>query len=97
MLRPVPILLALALAACDSPGPDFAGLPGTRVTVDGSTFSVRRKGNTAQAIRLNMERRAGVMARGFTAIERATGCQVRPGTLSGDPAVIYAELTCTGV
>jgi len=96
MRRPAPILFALLLAACDSPGPEFAGLPGTRVTVDGSTFSVRRSGNTAQAIRLNMERRAGVMARGFVAIEQATGCAVRPGTLSGDPAVIYAKLTCAG-
>ncbi|TCO69963.1 hypothetical protein [Rhodovulum euryhalinum] len=94
MNRPVLVLLALTLAACDSPSPDFGGLPGTRVTVDGSTFAVRRKGNTAQAIRLNREWRAGVMARGFIAIEQATGCEVRPGTLSGDPAVIYARITC---
>ncbi|MGC9419584.1 MAG: hypothetical protein ACP5EN_11510 [Rhodovulum sp.] len=97
MLRAAPILLVLALTACDSPGPGFGALPGTRVTVDGSTFAVRRNGNTAQAIRLNMERRAGVMARGFVAIEQATGCQVRPGTLSGDPAVIYAKLTCAAL
>lgn len=96
MTRTASILLALALLGCDSPGPDFGGLPGTRVTVDGSTFAVRRKGNTAQAIRLNMERRAGVMARGFLAIELATGCEVRPGTLTGDPAVIYAKLSCAG-
>lgn len=94
MRRPARILLVLLLAACDSPGPDFGALPGTRVTVDGSTFSVRRRGNTAQAIRLNIERRAGIMARGFIAIEQATGCEVRPGTLTGDPAVIYARLSC---
>ncbi|SIO52122.1 hypothetical protein SAMN05444722_3028 [Rhodovulum sp. ES.010] len=95
MTRLAMILALAALASCDSPDPDYAGLPATRVSVDGSTFAVRRNGNEAQAIRVNMERRAGVMARAFVAIEPATGCQVRPGTLSGDPAVVYARLSCS--
>lgn len=95
MTRPFPVVLILVLAACDSPGPDYVGIPPTRVTVDGSTFAVRRNGAEAQAIRLNAERRPGVGARAFMAIERATGCQIRPGTVTGDPAVIYARLSCT--
>jgi len=94
MTRPVLILVVLMLAGCDSPGPGFGALPGTRVTVKGSTFAVRRNGGTAQAIRLNAERRDGGMARGARAIELGTGCQIRPGTLSGDPAVVYARLSC---
>ncbi|MBN2907120.1 MAG: hypothetical protein JXJ18_10470 [Rhodobacteraceae bacterium] len=84
----------VALGACDAPGPGFAGHPATRVTVDGSTFAVRQNGDRAQAIRLNVERRKGVMARAFAAMEQATGCTIRPGTLSGDPAVIYAQIAC---
>ncbi|GAA0299730.1 hypothetical protein [Rhodovulum strictum] len=90
----LPVLIVLSLAGCDSPGPEFGALPGTRVVVEGSHFAVRRKDGTAQAIRLNAGHRPGTMARGARAIELGTGCRIRPGTLSGDPAVIYARLSC---
>lgn len=97
MKRLIFIAVLAGLAACDAPGPDFAGHQAARVTVEGSTFSVRRAGDEAQAIRLNMERRRGVMARAVRAIEIGTGCEIRPGSVTGDPAVIYARLTCAPV
>lgn len=86
--------IVVCLAGCESPGPQFAGHPATRVTVEGSTFAVRRHGDAAQAIRLNREYRKGIMLRAYRAIEIGTGCAIRPGSLSGDPAVVYAKLTC---
>ncbi|MBL3584309.1 hypothetical protein JMM61_02815 [Rhodovulum sulfidophilum] len=96
MLRILALTLSLALSACDSPGMDYAGIPPVRIEVEGSTFAVRRKGPEAQAIRLNREYRKGAMQRAFRAIETGTGCAIRPDTLSGDPAMAYAKLTCTG-
>ncbi|MBK5934548.1 hypothetical protein C8N32_104146 [Rhodovulum imhoffii] len=97
MTNPVRFLALAAVAAlagCDSPGPFFAPAPATRVTVDGSEFSVRRRNEKAQAIRLNRERRDGVMRRAHEAIEIATGCIVVPGTLRGDPALVRATVYC---
>jgi hypothetical protein len=99
-LRPLTLLL-LPLAACDSPDPrsDFAGLPPTRIDVGGSTFSVRVAGSKAQAVRTNFDLRAGIRGReilpraGF-AMERVSGCTVRPGSLKGDSAVAEARLDC---
>ncbi|TCP27434.1 hypothetical protein [Rhodovulum adriaticum] len=82
------------VTGCASPGLQFAGRPAVEVTVDGSRFSVWRNGDTAQAIRTNMERRPGIMHRAYRAIEQATGCAIRPGTFTGDPALVTARLTC---
>ncbi|WP_212523752.1 hypothetical protein [Actibacterium sp. MT2.3-13A] len=87
----------LILAGCDSPAPALRGATTQRVKVGGSLFSVHVLGDEAQAIRLNFEtgRRArGVMARGFTAIERASGCRIVPGSFGGDPALMRARVTC---
>ena len=44
-----------ALTGCDTPTLEFSGAPPNGVVVDGSTFDVRILGETAQAIRLNVE------------------------------------------
>jgi hypothetical protein len=95
------LLLLLPLAACDSPDPrsDFAGLPPTRIALDGATFSVRVAGTQAQAVRTNFDLRAGIrgreiLPRAGLAMERASGCRVRPGSLKGDAAVAEARLDC---
>ena len=88
-------LIVLATAACDSPTPHFRGIPATTVTVDGSTFAVRRRGDIAEAVRTNTELLPGfdsVAPRAGRAIAQATGCAVRD--LRGDPAVIVARLAC---
>ena len=38
-----------------APSPHFAGLPATRVIIEGSTFDVRVKSLQAEALRLNAE------------------------------------------
>lgn len=90
------LLIALfALASCNAPGPDFRGVPSTRLTVAGTTFDVRVAGARAEAIRLNSEWPSNlghVPPRGVAAIEAVSGCRVR--RLRGDVAVMTARLDC---
>lgn len=51
----VALCLCLPLAACNTPSPAFRGIPVTRVTVEGSTFDVRRSGNRVELIRTSPE------------------------------------------
>ena len=100
-MRAVLISLLVFAAACDSPGPlsEFAGVPPTRVDVAGSVYSVRVAGSRAQAVRRNVElgaltAPAEYMARSGLAMERASGCRVVSGSLTGDAAMAEARLAC---
>jgi hypothetical protein len=87
----------LLLCACDTPSPDFWGVPATRITVQGTAFDVRIKDRKAEAIRLNFEKKARWMivgAKAGYAIEQLSGCKIKK--LKGDPAVVYASLKCKG-
>lgn len=84
------------LLACNMPGPHFRGLAATRVTVQGSTFDVRMRGELAEAIRINPEyaprfdpirRRAGI------AMARVSGCTVKE--VRGDQAQATGVLDCS--
>lgn len=74
----------------------MGGLPPRVIEVEGSRFSVYIASDRAEAIRTNMEYRKGIMARGYRAIELASGCQIVPGSFGGDPARMTAELACPG-
>lgn len=98
---PAAILFALSLplAGCDSPSPRFAGAERHEVRVGGSTFTVFRKDDEVEVYRTSMEvlpRLSVVLANAQTAIVQGTGCAVREGSLTGDPALIRARLNCTG-
>lgn len=89
-------MLFLLLAACDSPTPGFKGAEVSRHTVDGSTFSVHVKGDTAQAVRTNRgyAPRIGPLAeRAVVAMQQASGCRVT--RIGGDAAVLVGYLSCT--
>ncbi|KMW60396.1 putative lipoprotein [Candidatus Rhodobacter oscarellae] len=92
------LLLALpALAACDSPSPRYIGLEPTRVTIEGTTFSIRQKAGEVEAIRVNAEaapREGLIMVKAAAAIEQATGCPPVSYTMRGDTNVIRAVLDC---
>lgn len=64
------------------------------VQVGQSSFSVYVLGDRAEAIRTNFEYADGIMERGYQAILLASGCDIRPGSFKGDPAVMHARLTC---
>ena len=94
-MRAVVISLVLCLSGCGTPGPEFRGVPATRMEVGGSTFDIRVKGRRAEAIRQNPEwamRLSSVAPRAFYAIEAVSGCRVR--RLTGDQAQMVAYLDC---
>lgn len=89
------LLLFLLLAACNTPGPQFRGIAPTQVTVEGSTFDVRVRGNRAEAIRTNVEyapRFGPIRRRAGLAMARVSGCRVL--RVGGDQAQAVGLLDC---
>ncbi|MEL6452402.1 MAG: hypothetical protein AAFQ19_14190 [Pseudomonadota bacterium] len=89
----VPLLILLA--ACNTAGPHFRGLPATTVTIDGSTFDVRVNTGLAEAIRTNPQyapRFGPVRDRARRAIEMVSGCKVKE--MRGDQAQATGILDC---
>ncbi len=89
--------VVILLAGCDSPHPAFMQVEAQRITVDGSTFSVRIREDQAEAIRTNFERLpkiGDIFPKAAKAIEIASGCKVIPNSMKGDPALMVAKLDC---
>ena len=89
------VLLLLVLVGCNTAGPHFRGLEATTVTVEGSTFDVRVRGELAEAIRTNAEYapRFGVMReRAGRAMALVSGCEVKE--VRGDQAQATGLLRC---
>ncbi|MEQ6249100.1 hypothetical protein ABMC89_09440 [Sulfitobacter sp. HNIBRBA3233] len=96
MYRFAPFVL-LVLAACNTAGPHFRGLPATRITVDGSVFDVRVRGDLAEAIRINPQyapRFGPIRGRAGRAMARVSGCTVTE--VRGDQAQALGLLDCRG-
>ena len=71
------LILAL-LTACSSPGLRYQGTTPTRAEVNGWVIDVYRRGDRAQAIRLNrmvLPKAEDMFVNGGIAIERATRCR----------------------
>ena len=67
------------------------------VTVDGSTFDVRRKDDRVEVIRTNMEAvfsLRAILPRAADAVRKATGCMPKDGTWQGDQAVMQVRVDC---
>lgn len=89
------VLLILCLCACNRAGPHFRGLEATRVTVDGSVFDVRVRGELAEAQRVNTEyapRLGAIGPRAAKAMAHVSGCRVRQ--VLGDQAIVTGVLDC---
>lgn len=91
------LFIPIFVVGCDSHSPLTSGYDVTRLTIEGSDFSVRSNGEVAEAIRTNYEPRrehGRVLLRAVVAIETATGCVVDQTTVKGDPALIVARIDC---
>ncbi|GHF57639.1 hypothetical protein [Seohaeicola zhoushanensis] len=90
-----PFLALLLLAACNTPSPHFSGLEATRVSVAGSVFDIRVRGDLAEALRVNAQyapRFGPIRARAAFAMEQVSGCTVTE--VSGDQALALGKLSC---
>ena len=95
MRLPVGLACLLFLAGCNTPGPAYRGLAVQRVVVEGSVFDVRRRGLTAQAIRVNPQyapRFGPIRDRAARAMTLASGCRVI--SITGDQALAIGRLDC---
>ncbi|WP_380054825.1 hypothetical protein ACFE33_14420 [Falsihalocynthiibacter sp. SS001] len=92
------IVVALfAIIGCDSPNPRAFGYDTTRLSIEGSDFTVRSNGEVAEAIRTDFAPRREherILLRAVVAIEVATGCRVDQTTVKGDPALVAARIDC---
>lgn len=89
------IICLLFLSACNTAGPHFRGLPATQVSIDGSTFDVRVRGEMAEAIRTNTQyapRFGPIRDRAGQAMAQVSGCEVRE--VRGDQAQAIGILKC---
>lgn len=95
--RIIALVLVFGLAACASPSPRFIGAASKEIEVAGSRFTVFRRGDEVEAFRTSREwlpRQSEVFMRAEAAIRAATGCDVRPNSMTGDQAIVRAELDC---
>lgn len=95
--RGIGMIGLLLFAGCSAATWEFRGIAAHRIVVDGSEFAVRVKGDRAEAVRVTAELKPYtqvIFARAAVAMEMASGCIVRAGSLSGDPAVVTARLIC---
>jgi len=91
------MIVCALLFGCDSPSLAFQGTPAQQITVGPTTFSVRIKGDRAEAMRTSREWRpseSAVLTRAEQAIRQASGCEIATNGLSGDQAIIRARLKC---
>ncbi|MGC1495809.1 MAG: hypothetical protein WA790_08370 [Sulfitobacter sp.] len=89
------MFLCSLIAACNTAGPHFLGLSATRVTVDGSVFDVRVRGELAEAIRVNPQyapRFGPIKERAGIAMAQVSGCKVKE--VRGDQAQATGVLDC---
>ncbi|MEM1374224.1 MAG: hypothetical protein AAGF78_07575 [Pseudomonadota bacterium] len=94
-MRTIAFFVILALAACNTPTPQFYGVAPVTVNVEGSTYKVFRAEDRAQIIRTNAELRPNLRAEEKIthAIQIATGCTV-VGKLKGDVVLANARVDC---
>lgn len=94
-LSPFTALAAVLLVSCNTAGPHFRGIPAITVTVEGSTFDVRVRGELAEAIRTSTEyapRFGPIRARAGHAMAMVSGCEVKE--VRGDQAQATGILKC---
>ena len=93
----VVFLILVACAACNGPTPHFRKSAVTRVTVEGSVFDVRVRGNMAEAQRISHEyapRFGPIRQRAGYAMAHVSGCRVIE--VLGDQALATGVLACEG-
>jgi hypothetical protein len=89
------LISVLVLAGCNTPTQHFRGIPPTRVSVDGSVFDVRVRGDLAEAIRVNPQyapRFGPIRERAAFAMSQVSGCRVTE--VRGDQALATGLLSC---
>jgi hypothetical protein len=96
MLRWSVLSCLLLSAACSGPSPYFMGTEAGVAETGGMRFTVYRRADEVELHRTGggIPRERDVWLGAIRAIERVTGCGVRPGSMEGDQNVVTAEIDC---
>jgi len=89
----------LLLGACASPSVPMLSATRSEVVVHGIGFTVHHDGTRAEVVRTTPLTEPGLrpmLAMSAVAMETASGCPIRPGTLYGDRVMAEAFLDCEG-
>ncbi|WP_372890636.1 hypothetical protein [Rhodosalinus sp.] len=92
---PAFLAVSMLLAACDTAGRGYMGLPPVRAEAGGHVFDIRQRGDAAEAVRRNaawLPPFDEVARAAEAAIERVTGCDATE--VRGDPSLLRADLDC---
>lgn len=90
-------IITTLITGCNSGSMDFMGVESQTVTVGQSTFNVRRLNGRVELVRTNPEfltSLSQIIGRASVAVEETTGCTPRPGTWTGDQAMMQVEIDC---
>lgn len=96
-MRLLPLLATVFLMSCNSPSPQMVTADRHDVQIEGFAFTVWRRDKHVEIIRHNFVRvRHQSNLRGLMvqAAQQATGCKLRPESITGDTGVLRAELDC---
>lgn len=96
-MRVLLVSIAAILAGCSAPGVEVWGGTTSKQMAGGHSFSVTHTRTRAEAYRTNATlrpSRASVFEGAALAIEQASGCKAVRSSLSGDVALVKADLIC---
>lgn len=88
------------LSACAGPSLPLWHADRAEVTIAGHDYVVRHTDQRAEATRVSpaaTPARGEMLVHAQSAMEAASGCTIRPGTLYGDRVMAEAMLICPGV
>ncbi|MGR3468745.1 MAG: hypothetical protein ACU0CI_12795 [Shimia sp.] len=92
------LILLLLLAGCNTPSREFLDAPAERIVIGGAEYTVwfQPERRLAQALRTSSEVRFREDAemRFMRAIQRVTGCLIRPNGMAGDYVMVTAKVAC---
>jgi hypothetical protein len=95
-----PLILFLVLAACGAqPTPKMFGADRVDVTRDGRSYTIFRKGNQVEIIRLGWASRGehqAIRATMIQLIPEVTGCTLLEKSLQGDSGEMRGRVSCRG-
>lgn len=90
-------IVLLLLGACASPSVHMPSTTRSEVDIDGVGFTVHHDRTRAEVVRTTPLAEPGLrtmLAISSIAMETASGCPVRPGTIYGDRVMVEAFLDC---
>ncbi|WP_193139986.1 MULTISPECIES: hypothetical protein [unclassified Meridianimarinicoccus] len=96
MYRVLLLVVSYFAYGCTSASLPMMGADTTRLAIGGHDFVVRHTDQRAEVVRANpaVAARSDMLALSKLAMEQASGCKVRDGTLYGDAVLAEAMLAC---